>query len=145
MKPEQTIDFHIRWAWAKMQKHYNTQASSVGGTMAMGYALLSIDKDGTPSTGLGPKMGMEPTSMTRLLKTLEAEGLIERIPDQKDGRKVWVHLTKKGKEYREFSRSIVIRFNQHVQEKIDPKKLEVFFEVIQEINKELDKNELPNT
>ena len=32
--------------------------------MSIGYALLNIDKDGTPSTKLGPKMGMEARSLT---------------------------------------------------------------------------------
>jgi MarR family transcriptional regulator, organic hydroperoxide resistance regulator len=142
MKPEETIDFHIRWAWAKMQKAYNAQAAKLGATMAMGYALLSIDKEGTLSTKLGPKMGMEPTGMTRLLKSLERDGYIERTPDAKDGRKVWVKLTPKGKEYREYSRSIVLQMNERIQKNIDPKKLTTFFEVIQDINHQLETTEL---
>ncbi|MCC6600492.1 MAG: MarR family transcriptional regulator, partial [Crocinitomicaceae bacterium] len=56
MKPEETIDFHIRWSWAKMSKTYNSaMQSALGATMPMGYALLSIDKEGTLSTKLGPK------------------------------------------------------------------------------------------
>jgi hypothetical protein len=33
--------------------------------MAIGYTLLNIDKDGTPSMKLGPKMGMEPRSLNQ--------------------------------------------------------------------------------
>ena len=45
--------------------------------MATGFALLSIDPEkGTPSTSLGPKMGMEATSLSRTLKTMEEKGLI---------------------------------------------------------------------
>jgi DNA-binding MarR family transcriptional regulator len=128
-----------------MQKAYNAQAAKVGATMAMGYALLSIDKEGTLSTKLGPKMGMEPTGMTRILKSLEQEGYIERTPDAKDGRKVWVRLTPKGKEYREYSRSIVLQFNERLQKNIDPQKLSIFFEVIQDINHQLETTELPQT
>lgn len=145
MKPEETIDFHIRWAWAKMSKTYNNaMLTAFGATMPMGYALLSIDKNGTLSTKLGPKMGMEPTSMTRLLKSLEEQGYIERVPEGKDRRKVLVQLTPKGKECRDIARQAVITFNTSIRKNIDEQKLELFFEVIQDINKELDKNDIFN-
>ncbi len=142
MIPEETIDFHIRWAWAKMSKAYNVEASKKGGTMAMAFLLLNIDKEGTPATSLGPKMGMEPTSLTRILKTLEADGYIERKPAKNDGRKVLVTLTQKGKNYRDVSKQKVIQMNERMRSAIPENKLNTFFEVIQTINKELDKNNI---
>ncbi len=142
MKPEDTIDFHIRWAWAKMSRAYNAEASKVGATMSMAFTLLSIDKDGTPATKLGPKMGMEPTSLTRLLKSLEDQGYIERKEDKKDGRKAVVHLTKKGKNYRDISRQRVVQLNERMHSKIPTQKLKTFFEVMTIINSELDKNNI---
>lgn len=145
MKPEETIDFHIRWSWAKMSKTYNSaMQSALGATMPMGYALLSIDKEGTLSTKLGPKMGMEPTSMTRLLKSLEMQGYIVREPEGKDRRKVLIKLTPKGKDCRDIARQTVIALNKRIRKNIDAKKLDVFFEVIQDINKELEKNDIFN-
>lgn len=145
MKPEETIDFHIRWAWAKMSKAYNAEASKLGATMSMAFTLLSIDKEGTPATKLGPKMGMEPTSLTRLLKSLEDQGYIERREDKQDGRKAVVHLTKKGKNYRDISRQKVIQMNARMHEKISAQKLKTFFEVMSIINCELDKNNIFET
>ena len=59
------------------------------------YTLLSVDpQNGTPSTSLGPKMGMEATSLSRILKTLESMNLIERLPNPNDGRGVLIHLTR---------------------------------------------------
>lgn len=101
MKPEETIDFHIRWSWAKISKAYNAEAMKSGGSMAIGYVLLNIDKEGTPSTKLGPKMGMEPTSLTRLLKSMEDMDLITRQADKADKRVVRVFLTSNGKKMRE--------------------------------------------
>lgn len=138
LKPEETIDFHIRWAWAKISKAYNAEASKSGGTMAIGYVLLNIDKDGTPSTKLGPKMGMEPTSLTRILKSMEEMDLITRKPDKLDKRVVKVYLTTKGKRTRDLSKDVVIRFNEKVKKAIPEKKLKNFLEVIQEINELLE-------
>lgn len=142
MQREETIDFHIRWAWTKMSKLYNSEAAKVGATMAMAYTLLCIDKKGTPATKLGPMMGMEPTSMTRILKSLEEQGYILREADKKDGRKVLVHLTKKGKNYRDISKQKVLTLNERIRSEISGEKLGIFLEVIQDINKILDKNNI---
>ena len=67
-----TIDHELRYTWQTVSKMYNEEASKIGGSMAIGFALLSLNpKKGTPSTSLGPKMGMESTSLSRTLKTME--------------------------------------------------------------------------
>lgn len=142
MKPEETIDFHLRWVWAKVSRLYNAEAAKYDGSMAIGYILLNIDKDGTPSTKLGPKMGMEARSLTRTLKTMEDNGLIVRRADTGDRRMVRVFLTKKGLQLRDASRSAVLNFNNFVRSNIDQDKLEIFFDVMQEMNTLLDHPQL---
>ena len=139
MKPEETIDFHLRWLWQKIMRLYNAEASKFSGTMSVGYILLNIDKDGTPSTKLGPKMGIESRSLTRTLKTMEEKGLISRTQAENDGRLVLIHLTEEGKKYRDTSREVVLRLNAYLQSKIDPEKLKIFFEVATEMNELLEK------
>ena len=78
---------------------YNEQASKHDSTMATAFVLLNIDyENGTPSTALGPQMGMEPTSLSRILKRMEELGLIERKPNPEDGRGVIIHLTEFGRD-----------------------------------------------
>jgi DNA-binding MarR family transcriptional regulator len=145
MKPEETIDFHIRWAWAKISRMYNMEASKNGGSMSIGYVLLNVDKEGTPSTHLGPRMGMEPTSLTRILNAMEEQELIVRRPDSKDKRMSRVFLTKKGIQSRELSKNVVLRFNQKIKDRISPKKLETFLEVMQSINQLVETEEIFET
>jgi len=128
----------LRWLWQKIMRLYNHEASKFGGTMSVGYVLLNIDKEGTPSTKLGPKMGIESRSLTRTLKNMEEKGLIRRSTDPQDGRVVLIHLTDEGKKYRDTSREVVIRLNHYLREHLHPKKLNVFFEVAEEINELLD-------
>ena len=45
-------------------------------------------------------MGMESTSLSRLLNTMEERGYIERRPNPEDGRGVLIFLTEQGKEKR---------------------------------------------
>jgi DNA-binding MarR family transcriptional regulator len=84
-------------------------------------------------------MGMEPTGMSRLLKALDDEGYIMRKPDKADKRKVWIHLTPKGKKYRDITKQYVIALNKHMQTIIPPDDLATFFRVIDTINNELDR------
>jgi DNA-binding MarR family transcriptional regulator len=132
---DKTIDYILRTTWLAVNKMYNEEASKFGTTMATGFALLSIDPEkGTPSTSLGPKMGMEATSLSRTLKTMEDKGLIERKPNPEDGRGVLIHLTEFGREKREYSKERVLIFNNAIKSNITTEKLENFYEVAEVIN-----------
>ena len=92
-----TADYALRATWQAVTKMYNEEAKNYDTTMAIGFTLLSIDpKTGTPSTALGPKMGMEATSLSRIIKSIEDKGFIERKPNPDDGRGVLIHLTALG-------------------------------------------------
>ncbi len=111
-------------------KMYNEEAGKKGSTMATGFALISIDPDeGTPSTSLGPKMGIEATSLSRTLKNMEEKGLIVRKPNPLDGRGVLIHLTPFGIEMREFSKKVVIGFDEAVYRAVDSEDLKTFKKV----------------
>ena len=130
-----TIDYALRATWQSVAKMYNEEAKHFGTTMAVGFTLLSIDpKTGTPSTSLGPKMGMEATSLSRILKSMEEKGLIIRMPNPDDGRGVLIHLTPFGLEKREDSKDVVLRFNDVIKQNVNEGKLKNFFEVMETIN-----------
>ena len=132
---EKTIDYILRATWQAVARMYNEEASKYDATMATGFALLSIDKEnGTPSTTLGPKMGMEATSLTRTLKSLEEKGLIIREKNPYDGRGVLIYLTELGKEKRELSRNTVLKFNDTIKQNISDEKMQHFIEVSEIIN-----------
>lgn len=132
---DKTIDYVLRTTWLAVQKMYNEEALKFDSTMATGFALLNIDpENGTPSTSLGPKMGMEATSLSRILKTMEERGLIERKPNPDDGRGVLIHLTEFGREKREYSRDRVLQFNETVKKEVTETQLEHFYEVAEVIN-----------
>ncbi len=132
---DKTIDYILRATWQAVSRMYNEEAAKYGATMATGFVLLSIDKEkGTPSTTLGPKMGMEATSLTRTLKSMEEKGLIIRKKNPFDGRGVLIYLTELGKEKRELSKSTVLKFNDTVKQYVTEEKLEHFMEVADTIN-----------
>ena len=119
MQKEQTIDHTLRATWQAVAKMYNEQAVKYDSTMAMAFVLLNIDiEKGTPSTALGPQMGMEPTSLSRILKSMQEKGAIYREKNPEDGRSVLIKLTEFGVEKRKVSREHVIQFNETVKKNI---------------------------
>ncbi len=111
--------------------------------MSYGFILMMVKKEGTPSTKLGPMMGMEPTSLSRTLKSMEDEGFILRKESEKDKRQVLIFLTEKGLEKRRIIRSSLLSFNEELERKISYNDLQGFHKVmnaldnlIEEIEKE---------
>ena len=136
MDKYKSIDHELRATWQAVAKMYNEQAAKHDTTMATAFVLLNIDsQNGTQSTALGPSMGMEPTSLSRILKTMEDKGVICREKNPDDGRSVIIKLTDYGKEMRKISKGHVIQFNEGIRRHVSEKELDNFFKVTSTINK----------
>ncbi len=143
MKKLKSIDHELRATWQAVAKVYNERAAKHDSTMATAFVLLNIDKQkGTASTALGPLMGMEPTSLSRILKTMEDKGAICREKNPNDGRSVIIKLTEYGKEMRKISKGHVILFNETVRKNVSEKDLEGFFKVTATVNKLIAEREI---
>lgn len=145
MKPKETVDYNVKALWHSISRMYNVQAAKYEITTSIGFVLLNIDiNEGTPATKIAPLLGLEARSLTRMLKALEEKKLIYKMPDEKDKRSVRIFLTEKGKEKRDISRDVVKRFNFFIHENIPQEKLDVFFEVIDNINNLIDSKQIYN-
>lgn len=131
MNTQNTIDFHLRSTLFSMMRMYNLLASQNGITQGVGYVLLIIEKNGTPATRVAPIMGMSSSSLSRLLKNMEDNGLIFKESNSADKRVVKVFLTEKGVELRREVKRVVLDFNSKIIEKVSPEELEIFFKVTQ--------------
>ena len=133
---KRTIEQEIRYTWLLISKMYNEEAEKFGGSMTVGFALLNLNpKEPIPSTSLGPKMGMESTSLSRTLKFMEEESLIERLPNPDDGRGILIKLTKRGIDYRNYAKDQVMKFNKTIIGDLGEEAINNFFHVINQINK----------
>jgi DNA-binding MarR family transcriptional regulator len=115
---------HVRERWARERPDLDTSPFAVVGRLGRAQAYLDhglaafFAKRGLSRPAwdvlaslrrAGPPFRMSPTdlytglmrtsgTMTHRLKSLERAGLIERLPDERDGRSVLVALTKRGRE-----------------------------------------------
>jgi len=131
-----TIDYLLRLTWNTVAKMYNEEAAQFDSTMVVGFTLLSIDpKEGSLSMTLGPKMGIEPTSLSRTLTKLEEMGLIKREVSKSDKRNVIIKLTKKGLEMRDVSKNYVLDFQQKVNDALTEKEMNQLIKSLDKIQK----------
>lgn len=142
MRREETVDYAIKATWHAIARMYNQQAAKHDITMSMGFVLLNIHAEGTPATKIAPLMGLEARSLSRLLKTMEEKGLICREPDPADKRMVRIVLTKEGRKKKEKSKETVLRFNEAIRAQVDPGRLDTFFEVLQDIQRIIEQNNI---
>jgi DNA-binding MarR family transcriptional regulator len=139
MKAEKTVDFQIKSSWYAISRMYNTYSAQFDMSMAIGYVLLHIEKEGTSATKIAPALGLESRSLTRMLKTLEDRKWIRREANYADKRVVKIFLTDLGKEKRDQARQGVLIFNELVYQRVGEEKIAEFFKVIATINQILEK------
>ena len=134
-KHTETIDSKLKTAWQLVSRMYNTEASLHDATIAMAHFLLNVDShEGSFASDIAPALGMESTSLSRIILSLEEKKLIVRKSDKTDKRKILITLTKKGKEQKELAKNTVRNFNQLVTTKLGKKRIEDFFKTIDEIS-----------
>ncbi len=127
---DQMVIYNLRKGWFQISRLYNEMATEHDATVSSAFVLLAINEDeGTPVTQIAPRIGMEPNSLSRLLKSMEEKGFIYRKRDSDDKRMAYVCLTELGKEKREIALRAVFRLEKAIVNQLDQQKLEAFFEV----------------
>jgi DNA-binding MarR family transcriptional regulator len=120
----------IRSSWIEIFKFYNEQNSKEIGTLSTAFVLMTInEKYGTQVTKIAPRMGMEPNSLSRLLKSLEEKELVFKRKDTKDKRKVYICLTENGLKLRNIAAERLFSLEKSIKDKISSTDLSAFYKV----------------
>lgn len=134
MKPEETIDFHLKVVWQNIANTYNQLAAAFGITQALGYALINIQEEGTAVSQIANLLGVKSTSLSRMLNNMEELGLIYRKVDTKDKRSVKIYLTDFGREKKHLAKQVVKDFNQYLNKNLQQNERKELIELLQRIN-----------
>jgi DNA-binding MarR family transcriptional regulator len=92
------------------------------------------EKFGTQVTKIAPRMGMEPNSLSRLLKSLEEKELVFKRKDTKDKRKVYICLTENGLKLRNIAAERLFSLEKSIKDKISTSDLSSFYKVTDAIS-----------
>jgi len=144
MKAQDTIGYQVKSTWQAIVKMYNRYTSEYDFSQAEGYVLINIKRGGIPVTKIAPLMGIEPTSLSRLLKTMEDKGLVYREKDEDDRRVVKLFLTKKGLELKKISKKMVLDYNKAIYDEIGYDEMESFLKTMSKIRKQTCMLNLPD-
>ena len=140
MKPEETIDYHVRAVWLAIYRMYNQISMKHDISTSLAYVLINIhSEEGTQATKIAPLMGLESRSLTRMLKSMEDKGLIYRKKDTNDKRAVRIFLTEEGQRKKDISWQTVRGFNEEIREIIPGNDLDKFFEIMTKVNQYINK------
>ena len=143
MNTDRTVGYGIKATWHTIARMYNSYANHHDVSISMSFVLLILDRiKGTPSTHIAPSIGMESRSLTRLLKSMEEKGLIEKKSDEEDKRQVLIHLTAKGEEKRQLAKETIKKFNKLVEQNVTTNELDIFFNVLEKVNQLAETNHL---
>ena len=133
-KHTETVDSKLKTAWQVVSRMYNAEASLHDATIAMAHFLLNVDShDGSYASDIAPQLGMESTSLSRTIHSLEKKKFIKRVPDKKDGRRMKIVLTETGRGQKDLAKNTVRNFNHLLEIKIGKERIADFFKVIDEI------------
>lgn len=95
------------------------------------------EEDGKTQNELGENVGKFKTSVTKLVDGLEKRNLIKRMPHPTDRRANMIYLTDIGKNIKKQLVPIIERTLEEAHKNIPKRKLIVFHEVLNEIEKNL--------
>ena len=113
------------YALAKVCKAHR---GNVGGMLAefglhIGQEMVLIElwqNDGLRGGELACRLGVEPPTITKMLRRLENFGLVERRPDSTDARSFRVHLTQEGRALEEPVSRCFVRAEEKTLAGLDP-------------------------
>jgi len=99
--------FALYSASLAMTKLYKPLLDGLGLTYPQYLALLALwEQDGLTVSELGQRLTLDSGTLTPLLKRLEAGGLITRLRDTQDERRVLIRLTPEGRRLKASARRI---------------------------------------
>lgn len=92
-----SLGYQISLASRLQEKRFEESLKAVGLTRLSWCVLLAVGNEGlSQPSDIAQFIGIDRTATSRLLRQMEASGLIERIAGKEDKRTTFVHLTQNG-------------------------------------------------
>jgi DNA-binding MarR family transcriptional regulator len=94
-----SVGFVVREVWRLYARCLQPRIAREGVSIGMWFILRMLwDEDGTTQRELGGRVGINGPTMVTALNSMERAGLVKRVHNQDDRRKINVFLTKRGRE-----------------------------------------------
>lgn len=120
----------------EMRRYLSGMLSEVGSMyrdVHLRALMILYYHDGMNQQDLAEKLELDKTAVTRLLSQMEENGLIVRVENKTDKRSKLVYITNAGREARNEIIPVLLKCVGSIEEKLDPKDLEVTKRVLGQI------------
>jgi MarR family transcriptional regulator, organic hydroperoxide resistance regulator len=99
---EMSVGYQVRMTHRALQRYLQGKIEPYGVTLGMWYFLRALwHEDGLTQRELSRRIGiMEPTTLNAIL-TMERSGLVKRVRNKVDKRKIHIHLIPKGRKLKD--------------------------------------------
>ena len=123
-----------------LQSLFRFQVSNPDLTLPQILLLSTISDEGVDMSSLSKQMGVDNSTMTRLIDVLIRNGWAIKYKNKKDGRVVMVEITKKGEVLREEIDKNIDKFGYEIYNSISQEDREEVMEILTEFHWILSKN-----
>ena len=138
------LGFRIHILDLRMMKTLSERCAVHGLTPGAASVLMIIQQNpGVRHGELADALLIQRPNMTKLMKRLEAQGLIKRLPAQKDRRHVALGLTAKGETAVAAARAEFAAHDAIVQGRFNPDERAIMSDFVQRMHDGLDEAETP--
>jgi len=128
----------LRHAWYGLNQAFRRRIAGMGLTpdqFTVIRTLLEAEPDGLTQKALANAMSSDPNTIASLLERMEANGLVQRRPHEKDRRANRVELRAVAKEKYEAIRNEAVGLQSHVLEQLPEAEREKFLKQLETIAK----------
>ena len=132
---------HASRAYKSMADKVASQYSLSQATALPVLILSRLDQDGVRPGVLAEALGLEPSSLVRVVDLLIESGLIERRDDPQDRRARILQLTQDGKTRAAQMEEALIPFRRSVFEGVDPADIDACLRVLTHVQAQIGKPE----
>ncbi len=95
----ESVGFVVREVWRLFARRLQPRIAREGVTIGMWFALRMLwDEDGMTQRELGERVGINGPTMVMALNSMERAGLVKRVQNRDDRRKINVFLTERGRK-----------------------------------------------
>jgi len=95
----ESVGFSVREVWRSFARCLQPRIAREGVSIGMWFVLRMLwDEDGMTQRELGERVGINGPTMVTALNSMERAGLVKRVKNRADRRKINVFLTKRGRK-----------------------------------------------
>lgn len=135
---EMSVGYQIRMTHRALQHYLQSKIEPYGVTLGMWYFLRALwQEDGLTQRELSRRIGtMEPTTLSAI-QTMERAGLVKRVRNKADKRKLHIYLTGKGRELKSDLLPLAIEVVAQATRNMSPKETTILLQMLGKIQSNL--------